>query len=348
MTAMKRRWAFGVILLGACGLGACGPGELEHAAAPASMEASAYVAAPTCGPAKIRSLRAVLPDDVLQGVMEVDVGALQRSPLFRDHRSLFESEAREVLDGMKACGVPLLGVDRLVAGFTTGDDVVLGVRATGLAQAKTLDCLARELEKSTGSPVWSRTTTGCSTTLEIDGGTAKGFAVGRDMLVVASASLAGAVERRIGGKDVSALDGKLRWARREVDMGHTAWVAGNLPPAVVAGMGSMNGLERVGISIDATKGLGLKVSMGFVSPRDATAAKTELSTIVTQARAMLPMVGLPESVADTITLEARGRAVRVGVFLRPRDVEALGKTLEGAVGGPSNSPSSPPAPRRGM
>ncbi|MEM9462861.1 MAG: hypothetical protein AAGF11_52455 [Myxococcota bacterium] len=341
-TTNKRRWALGLMLLGACG-----PGELSRAAVPVSMEASTYAVAPTCGPAKVRSLRAVLPDDGLQGVMEVDVGALQRSPLFRDHRSLFEAEAREVLDGMNACGVPLSKVDRLVAGFTMGDDVVLGVRATGLAQAKTLDCLAREIGKSTGTPAWSRTTTGCSTTLEIDGGKAKGFAVGRDMLVVASASLAGAVERRIEGKDVSALDGKLRWARREVDMGHTAWVAGNLPPAVAAGMGSMSGLDHVGLSVDATKGLGLQVSMGFVSPRDATAAKTELSGLVIQARAMLPMVGLPESVADTITLEARGRAVRLGVFLRPRDVEALSKTLEGAMGGSSSSPSSP-APRRGM
>lgn len=340
---MMARCALGLVLAGACT-----PGELEHVSSPRSQQANLYVTAPTCGPVKVRSLRAVLPDDGLRGAMEVDARALLRSPLFRDHKALLEAEAKDFLDGMKACGVPLSKVDRVAAGFTMGDDVVLGVQARGLAEAKTLDCLAHERQKSTGTPAWSRTTAGCATTLELDGGDAKGFAVGRDMLVVASKSLAPAVQRRIDGKDKALLDGRLRWARREVDLGATAWVAGNLPPALASGMGSMSGMEHVGMSIDATKGLGLKVTMGFASTPDAKAAKTELSGLVGQARLMLPMAGLPSSVADTITLGSTGRIVSVGLFLSPGEVESLSKALAGSIGPASPAPSASKTERRGI
>ncbi|MCA9711646.1 MAG: hypothetical protein KDK70_37770, partial [Myxococcales bacterium] len=175
--------------------GACTPQALEPQAAPTSQQASAYVAAPTCGPAAIGPLHAVLPDDQVLGMMEIDVQALQRSPVFRDDAALLEAEAKEVLDGMKACGVPLAVVERVVVGFDPpGNDLVLGIQAKGVAQPKTLDCLGRVAQKATGKPAWTRTTAGCTTTLDI-GGEAKGFAVGQDVLVVASRSLADAVER---------------------------------------------------------------------------------------------------------------------------------------------------------
>jgi hypothetical protein len=335
------RCALGLLLVGACA-----PGELRQDEPPPSTQASAYWVAPTCGPAKVGAVRELLPDGPLVGAMEVDMQGLQRSALFRDNKSALTAELSDVLDGMKACGVPLSKVERVTAGFSMSDDVVLGVKARGLATGKTLDCLSRKIESKSGTRPWTRTTSGCVTTLDIDGGDAKGFAVGRDMLVVASKSVADEVQRRIDGKDKSVLDGKLSWARREVDMGATAWVATNVPAGLSAGLSSsMSGMSHVGMSMDTTKGVGLEASVGFASSKNAKAAEAELSTMVVQARAMMPLVGLPSSVADTITLSSSGAVVKMGVSLSDSDVEALRRALDPSSGGSSGG--SPP-PRKGM
>jgi hypothetical protein len=246
----------------------CTPGgELSPTPAPARSLAAAYVAAPTkCGPAKVGTLRELLPDAKIMGAFEVDVEHLRRGKLFPEVEKLIAAEGAEVLAAMDECGVPLAKVEGLVAGFSDSDDMMVGVRAKGLGEPATLDCLASKIEKSTGKAPWKRVTTACETTLEVEGGDAKGFVVGHDMLVIASKSLEETMGRRVAGKDRSALEGRLAWARKEVDMGNTAWMAANVPASVGAGLPtSMAGLSHVGMSIDATKGLGLRVGAGFAS-----------------------------------------------------------------------------------
>ena len=58
-----------------------------------------------------------------------------------------------------------------------------GQRAEGLGDGSTLDCLAGKYEKLNGKAPWKRVTGACETTLEVDDGDAKGFVVGRDMVV---------------------------------------------------------------------------------------------------------------------------------------------------------------------
>ncbi len=327
---MKTTAGFALGLAMAAG---CTPQIGQEESAPAPFEASTYVAAPACGPTSVRSLREVLPDGPLLGAFEVDVQAMQRSPLFLDNKGMLEAEAKEALDAMKACGVPLSSVQSVAGAFGDGEEVVVGVQAKGVATPKTLDCLAREIEKATGTAPWARTTKACSTTLDIDGGDSVGFGVGPDMLVVTSKSLAEKVKRRIKGKDKALLGGKLGWVRREVDMGSTMWMAGNLPPGAGAALGSsMSGMQHVGVSLDATKGLGMKMSAGFVSAADAKAARTEMDNLAAQAGLMLPMLGLPSSVADTLVVDSKGASMTVSVFLSRSDIKALRKFAEDSSG----------------
>jgi len=334
------------IALGLTMAAGCTPQTGQEQPAPAPLEASAYVAAPACGPTSVRSLRELLPDDRLFGAFEVDVQAMQRSPLFLDNKGMLEAEAKEALDAMKACGVPLSGVQSIAGGFGDGEKVVLGVQAKGIATPKTLDCLGREIEKATGKAPWARTTKVCSTTLDIDGGDSVGFAVGTDMLVVASKSMAEKVQRRIKGKDKALLGGQLGWVRHEVDMGSTMWMAGNLPPGAGSALGSsMSGMSRVGVSVDATRGLGMKVSAGFASAADAKAARTEVDGLAAQAGLMLPMLGLPSSVADTIVVDSKGASMTVAMFLSRSDIKALRKFAEDGSGTAAPEKKSP---RRGI
>jgi hypothetical protein len=327
----------------------CAPGgELSPTPAPARLQAAAYVAAPTkCGPAKVSSLRELLPDAEIMGAVEVDVEHLRRGKLFPELEKLLAAEGAEVLDAMNECGVPLAKVEGLVAAFSDSDDMMMGVRAKGLGEPATLDCLASKIEKSTGKAPWKRVTGTCETTLEVDGGDAKGFVVGHDMVVLASKSLEEAMGRRVAGKDRSALDGRLAWARKEVDMGNTAWMAANVPASASAGLpASMAGLSRMGMSIDATKGLGLRVGAGFASAAEAKAAAKEVESQLVQVKAMLPLLGLPSSVGETIDVSSKGSVLKLGMFLQLSDIDALRKEMMGASGGGSAPPSPPPPSRR--
>jgi len=327
----------------------CAPSaELEAAPAAAPAHAGVYLAAPTCGPAKVTALRELLPDDEITGALEVDVQHLQRGKLFPEVERLLKAEGADVLDAMNACGVPLAKVEGVVAGFSEHDDVVMGIKAKGVGEVAALDCLAKKIETVTGKAPWRRVTRGCSTTLEVPDGEAKGFVVGRDIVVFASKSLEGAMERRVQGKDRSALDGRLGWVRGEVDMGSTAWMASRVPAGTGGALSpSMAGVARVGMSIDATRGLGLRLGAGFASAADAKTAASELEAQLATAKMMLPMMGLPATAADTIELAAKGNVVRMAMFLSLSDLEALRATIEGARSGSGGSPPSPPR-RRGL
>jgi hypothetical protein len=322
--------------------GGCAPGvELSPTPAPERAQASAYAVAPACGPAKVSTLRELVPDAQITGALEIDIDHLRRGTLFPELERLLAAEGAEALAAMDACGVPLAKVEGLVAAFSEGDDMMLGVRAKGLGDSTTLDCLAGKLEKATGTAPWKRVSSACETTLELPNGD-RGFAVGRDMVVIASKSLEPALARRVAGKDRSALDGRLAWARKEVEMSHTGWMAANVPKTLGAGLPpSMAGLARVGMSFDATKGLGVRLGAGFSSTAQAKAAASELETQLVQVKVMLPLLGLPSSVGDTIELDTKGSLLRLGMFLRPSDLEALRKAMSGAV-----DPAAPPAPRR--
>ena len=322
----------------------CAPGgELSPTPAPVRAQAAAYVVAPTpCGPATVGSLRELLPDAEITGALELDVAHLRRGKLFPEVERLLKAEGAEVLTAMDECGVPLSKVEGLVAAFSEGDHMMVGVRAKGLGEPATLDCLATKIEKATGKSPWKRVTGTCDTTLELPDGDAKGFVVGHDMLVVASKSLEAAMDRRVAGKDRSALDGRLAWARKEVDMGNTAWIATNVPASAAAGLpASMTGVSHVGVSIDATKGLGLRLGAGFSSASEAKAARAELETQLVQMKAVLPLMGLPASVGDTIEVDAKGSLLRMGMFLKLSDIEALRTAV---TGGAQQEKASPPSP----
>jgi hypothetical protein len=334
----------------ALALGGCAPGgELSPTPTPARAQAAAYVAAPTkCGPAKIGTLRELLPDAEITGAFELDVEHLRRGTLYPEVERTIAAESPEVLDAMNACGVPLAAVEGVVAGFSDRNDMMLGFRAKGLGEPATLDCLAGKLEKTTGKAPWKRVTGTCDTTLELDDGD-KGFVVGRDMVVIASKSLESAMGRRVAGKDRSALEGRLAWARKEVDMGSTAWVAANVPTSLGAGLpAGMAGLSRVGLTLDATKGLGLRLGAGFSSTTQAKAAAKELEGQLVQVKAMLPLLGLPSTVGDTVEVRTKGTVLELGMFLQPSDLEAMRKAMAGAGGGSGGGSAPSRSSRPGM
>ncbi|MEM7153331.1 MAG: hypothetical protein AAF799_10850 [Myxococcota bacterium] len=323
----------------------CTTTELQPAPASWSVEASVYTAAPRCEPLTAKSLVDVLPDHKIDGAVMLDVKNLRRGKLFKSVEPFLEAEARDVLDTMKECGVPLSKVNRVVAGFNEDEDVVFGLEATGVGKDKTLDCLSSKIEAATGEKPWSRVKRGCHTRLETSDADTTGFVVGPNMVVFASKSLEAKLETRLTGKSRSALDGRLSWIPREIDTGRTAWAASRLPPGAMAELGSgMAGANRVGVSIDATKGLDVGIGAGFKTAADAKSAAGEVEGQLAQLRAILPLAGLPSSVGDSFKVTSKGDVMKFTGFLSPSDIEAVRRTVEGLSGGGSE----PAPPSRGM
>ncbi|MCH9685655.1 MAG: hypothetical protein K0V04_29760 [Deltaproteobacteria bacterium] len=331
-------------IVGLAAATACAP-DTELTAAPAAelAQASLYVAAPTCGPAKVTALPALLPDAKIDGIMEVDFQHLRRGAMFGEVERLLATEAAEVVGAMKECSVPLSAAQGVVVGFNESGDVVLAAKATGLGTPGTLDCLAKKLEAASGKAPWKRTTSGCTTTLDMSGGDDKGFVVDKDTVVFASKSMVPAVSDRIAGKGKAALDGRLGWARGKVDMKGTAWAASNIPASAGTGMSpALAGMSRVTMSIDASKGLGLAVGAGFKSSSSAKSAADELNKQVVQAKAMLPLLGLSSKVGDSIEVKAKGSLVSMAMFLSRDDLDTIRKAVGSMSGGSGSSP--PPSP----
>ena len=340
MTSKTIGTALGLVLAAGCT-----STELQPESADGSVEASVYMAAPKCDPLKAKSLEDVLPDDKIDGAFKLDVKDLRRGKLYKSIEPMFEAEAREVLDAMKACGVPLSKVNGVVAGFNEAEDVVFGVEAAGLGKAKTLDCLARKIEAATGESPWSRVKRGCHTRLETSDADVAGFVVGSNMVVFASKSLEASVESRLTGKSRPALSGRLGWIPREIDTGRTAWAGSTLPPGMAAGMSAgMSGMNRAAVSLDTTKGLDVGVGAGFGTVAEAKSAVSEIESQLMQLRAVVMLAGLPSSVSDSFKVSSKGDLVKLSAFLSPDDIDALRKTLESTAGGSSE----PEAPPRGM
>ncbi len=342
---MKTKFA---CVLGLTMAAACVPdAELSPTSAAGPVQANVYLVAPTaptCGPAKVTKLRNVLPNAKITGAMELDVQHLRRGKLFPDIERLIKAEAGDVVTAMEACGLPLASVRGVVVGFSDDGDIVAGIEATGVGSAGTLDCLSASIEKATGDAPWSRTTKGCTTTLELANKEGKALVVSNDMVVVSTSSLDKELANRVAGKGKSALDGRLAWARSQVDMTTTGWIASNVPSSAASGMGAaMAGLSRVGVSMDASSGLGLKVGAGFSTASAAKAAAAEMRSQVTQLKMMLPMLGLSSAVGDSIEVGTKGSVVKMGMFLSRSDLETMRTALESMSGGGGSSPP-PPAP----
>lgn len=348
---MVKKTMYGVVL--GLAVSACGPAEVlqpvPESASPYA-EASVYIAAaPKCAPAKITSVADALPDAKFVGMMNIQLSHMRSGPLFAEVGRTLAREAPEAVAAMEACKVPLSAVDTIALGFSEDEDIVVGMTAAGIGDPTTLDCFSSAIAKETGSAPWKRETHGCSTELVMPDGKSKGFVVDRNTVVLTSSSLEKAVAQRLQGKGRSAANGRFSWVRTDVDTKVSMWGAMNLPKDMQAGLSSLPGLSRVSISVDASRGLGLAVGLGFNSATEARKAKGEIDMQADQIKAMAPVLGLPSSVGDSLTVSQKSTRVKMGLFLDAAAVELLRKAVGDLSGGsePEQAPEDSP-PKRGI
>lgn len=307
---------------------ACGePVIATRAEAAPSPSMSTMLAPASCTAPKAGDPRDLIPDG-MNAIGQLDVKSLMAGAFGSDLTSAIKGlpEARDALDTMKKCSLPLSSIDALTFGADGQDRIVLVVDAKGIGTDATLDCLRDAAAAKTGKDPWKRSRAACTTALTFDDG-ATGYALGNDQLVVVAKELDSEVRGRIERRGKTALRGSLKWAS-SVDMSKTAWVAADVPAITGA---AANGIERMSLSVDAAKGLDVGMSLSLASRTEAADLAAKFSTMT----AMGPMLGVPSGVTDSLKVDQTGSNIGVEVFVSPSDLRALQALAGGAgAGGP--------------
>lgn len=311
-------------------------GAATRVATPVAAKVTAAVA-PTCRAPKVTEGRELLPAslDVVGGI---DLKGMVSSPLWAEVDKLLKTDpdASKSMSALDRCGLGLASWHDVAMGANTGggDDVVMVVEAKGLGSVKTLECVAREL----GTPLpklSARKVDGCVDAFDVDDGGSIIFVDADTLAFVSSAPLERAVVDRMKGKGKGALDSGLKWARSGLDLGKTMWFAVAVSKTMRSEIGKFGpGLQRLGGTIDASKGLGLDIGLGYDTTTRAKEMKGTIETEIAPLKMMGPMLGVPSKVLNSIDIDRSGETVSMEMFASLKDLEEIRRSIDGMTGAP--------------
>ncbi len=238
-----------------------------------------------------------------------------------------EKEAKEAFEAMKGCNIDPYGLEQLVVGGTTKEDVAVVIVGSGVGVADNITCMSGKIKEMEGMDKDPMTIDGKKIVFADDD--ASGFIVDDKTVVVASKSWASSVEGLVGGTGTAAVDGGLKDAMALADGGKHIWFAGKVPAEQAAQLGPAAGLSMVGGAFDLSGGgLGIDVKGKFAEADKAKAAADEANKGFEQVKPMAGMMGLPQGMVDSVKIEASGDTITVTAKASKEDLEALKKKAE--------------------
>jgi hypothetical protein len=260
-------------------------------------------------------LEELVPDGAT-GIVSVDLKSLAASDVYRNIRGKLDllPEAKATLDTLRdKCSLDVDKAESYVAGADLlGQNFVFAMRMPKLGTKDALSCAIEQLPEREKSAV-TLGEDGGKVTLEVAGGTAKGWAIDDDTLVVASKGWADTVTGRMKGDGKSAIDGNLKEAIALADRGRTMWFAGELPPLIAPKLDELpiKGLQRVGAGIEVGSDFDVVLAGEFGDDAAASAAKQAVSAGFDAGKAMAVAQGIPQAMLDGVVFELDGKLVRV-------------------------------------
>lgn len=263
-----------------------------------------------------------------------DLQAIMKSPLYDGNKEMLEEgDQKEMMDAAKECN---LGPDTwksVVFGFDPdgGEDKVAVVFvATGLGKKENLECVANKAKEKNGEEPWTMEEKDGKLVLSIDGGDSTGYVVNDDTLAVAGKGWAGAVKELIDGKGKPAVENSLKDVLGRTDMSKAMWAAGVVPASMAKG--PADGMKDGAMWIDMSSGLEISGSVGVKDADTATSKATEFKTQFDQAKGMAGMFGIPTTVVDSVTIEAKGEAINVSAKASKEDLEKISASVKKNLG----------------
>ncbi len=265
----------------------------------------------------------------------VDVEGMMKSPLYGDNKEMLEKgEQKEALDAAKACN---LGPDTwksVVFGFDPeGGDKKMAVviSATGLGKKENLECISGKIkEQNDGEEPWTMEEKDGKLVLTIDEGDAIGYVVNENTLAVAGKDWAGAVKELVDGKGKAAIDNSLKDVLGRTDMKKTIWAAGTIPASMAAG--PADGMKDGAMWVDMSGGLELMASIGVADADTATKKADEFTKQFDAVKGMAGTVGVPETVVETVKIEAKDASINVSAKASTDDVKKISEAVKKNLG----------------
>lgn len=236
------------------------------------------------------------------------------------------------LEVVRACVGRTEAIDDVVLGLDDAEHLVLGARAKGLGTAATWRCLQKETI-ARGRPFelsLTGTNRGEGPQLRGDDGDF-GYFPDDDTVVLVSKEWDADVQARLRAEGTAAIEGSLAAVMRRIHPDDPLWVAGRIVGVPERELGStpMAGIDDVVFGlrfIDDDLVLAISVDAGEAA--DATRVRDELQQQLEGIKSMLPMLGVPSSVATKLSFVAEGELVKLDLTLAGHELRSLREGIE--------------------
>lgn len=268
---------------------------------------------------------AKLIPDAATVVGGIDVKALVGSKAYTDNKDKIETgEFKEMVDAATACN---LGTDKWKS-VTFGADpdknqFAVIVNADGIGKDENLTCVAGKIKEKKGEEPWKVEEKDGKKVLTMKDG--QGWVINDGSIVLASKDWVTAVGELVGGKGKSVFDGALKDVIGRADTGKHIWAAGNIPAS--AAQGPAAGAKDAAVSLDLSGGVAIAASVGFASADEATKKKDELQKQFDEMKGMAGAVGVPQTVVDSVKIDASGNAVTVAAKATDDDLKKIQESV---------------------
>ncbi|MCR9160365.1 MAG: hypothetical protein ACE37F_18290 [Nannocystaceae bacterium] len=285
----------------------------------------------------------LIPDG-MNVVVGLDAAAVAASALMKDNADMLQQgDAGEMMAAADACKVGMPTWKYAVVGVNTDNDKqgAIIVSATGLGKKDTLECIGKKVkEKNPDDKFEVGEEDGRVVVTGKDD--AKVYAVSDDVIAFSGPDSKDAVKELIGGKGKTALDGSLKEVAAAMDQSKHIYF-GMVATADMQS-GPTAGIKHVTGSVDLSNGLAIAASGEFGDEAKAKELATMANQQFAQLKGMAGPLGVPQTVVDSVKIEAKGGAVMASAKATDDDLKKLAETAKKQMAGPGGAPGGAAAP----
>jgi hypothetical protein len=247
---------------------------------------------------------------------------------------LKKDDAGEMMTALEGCKLGKETWKSVVFGADpSGGDakVAFVLTVDGVGKKENLECIAGKMKEKDGEDPWTMEEKDGKMVLTMTDGKGTGWVVDDNTVAVAGKDWEGAVKELIDGKGKSAIDNSLKDVVARTDTSKTIWGAGKIPAEMAEGPAA--GAKDAAGWVDLSAGLELLVAVGFDTEETAKAKTDELTQAFETVKGGAAAFGVPESVVNSVKIEAKGTAVQASGKATKEDIATISDAAKMAMGG---------------
>jgi hypothetical protein len=275
----------------------------------------------------------LIPDGA-QMMAGINVKAVMASKLYTDNKEVFEKdeEAKEAMAAMKECNLDPATLESALVGADDKEHFVAVLSGAGIGVEANLQCMADKIKEKSGEEAWKIEEKDGKKVVTIDGGEVIGHMVNDSTLALAHKEWNAALVERIDGKGVAAIDGSLKdWYGKAPKDKHI-WFAGATPANAAGELGPAGEAKGAWGGLDLSDGLSLEVAAAFENAEKATAVAAEAQKGFDEVKGMAGMIGVPQTVVDSVKIEAKDADLNVSAKATQADLDQISATIKQMAG----------------